>query len=298
MVKKQNSKIVHAEQYQPSENYLPNKPKFKVDLLSKGDELEIDDLVAYTKYRISKTSHIYIALDSDVFRSISWAQSILLNGGSLDDDRTKNDPFISKNKEQIKDLLQLSKIDKVRFLITRTVYHENKHLLKNKSNPMYLFAKNFCYFPDVSSKEYRNDIGRARVLAQTYCEQTNNMPSPMKSTYSEYDGTYVPENDAYIVAQATVAGCYCLLTNNKKDYLFNEKTDSECEKSRKNAIIQINKKMGYGSYSDDGRIFLTTKPTTISALMNTLQKHQDLEAYLEAPDSKFKLANETDFTRI
>lgn len=274
------------------------EPSIQVGLYSNGEELSRTDLAKYKKQNEAKTSHIYVALDSDVFRSLAWAESILINRGDLNDDRARSDPFIARNADSIVKLLYLAQIGKVRFYITRTVYHENKHLLKNKNNPIFNFAKNMCYFPDVTSKEYITCIGRSRVLAQTYCEPSSSRPAPMKSTYSEYCSSYIPENDAYIMAQVTVAGCYCLLTNNARDYLFNEKIDDETKKSRKSAIIDINHELGYGTYSLDGKVFLTTKPTTITSLIKTLEKYSDLDAYLAANDTLFKRANEIDLGKI
>lgn len=301
-----NKKTFQVESYDPDQpafiqdetSNSVQEPIVRVDLYSNGEELSINDRAKYKKQNEAKTEHIYVALDSDVFRSLAWAESILMKHGSLDDDRARRDPFIAKSADYIVKLLYLARIDKVRFYITRTVYHENKHLLKNRNNPIFNFAKNMCYFPDVTSKKYTTYVGHSRVLAQTYCDPSGGRPAPMKSTYSEYCGSYVPENDAYIMAQATVAGCYCLLTNNARDYLFNEKIDDETQKSRKSAIIDINRELGYGTYSRDGKMFLTTKPVTITSLIKTLEKYSDLDDYLAASDTLFKRASDIDLGKI
>lgn len=238
------------------------------------------------------SSHIYISLDSDVLRSLAWVECLLREGKSLDDAKAK-EAYIRKYSKQIVKLLDLAHKGKVRFFISKTVYYENRHVLKNKTGPIFYFVKNLCYFPDVKSKEYTSMIGRARTLAGVYCDsQSNDDPAPMKKTYCAYACDFVPQNDVYVMAESTVAGCDYVLTNNGRDYIFNEKIDTLFENSRRAAILQINRTLGYGRFDKKKNMFISTKPVNIVELVKSLEKPAGDYAYLQADDSKFKRLKE------
>lgn len=241
--------------------------------------------------------HIYIALDSDVLRSLTWASNMIYKGVDIcTNEQAQKDPFISKNAEQIKELLEMANKDEVRFFISRTVFNENRHIDSVKA-----FMKYNCHFPDPKSKEYQSSRARSKTLAEAYCDpyyskiDGESRPAPMTKAYSEYNGCCTPENDAYVMAQATVAGCYCVLTNNVQHFIINKRCDSEYyEKTRLKGIIEINKLMGY-SYKLSGSNFeLTTKPVSLKSLMNTIKKYSDKSNYLTAEDRKFKQGKEID----
>lgn len=244
------------------------------------------------------SSHIYISLDSDVLRSLAWVECLLHEGQSLEEAKEK-DSYIRKYSNQIVKLLNFARKDKVRFYITKTVYYENRHVLKNSTGPIFHFAKNLCYFPDVKSKEYKTMIGRARALADTYCDSLpNGAPAPMKKTYSAYACAFVPQNDAFVMAESTTAGCDYVLTNNGRDYIFNEKIDTLFENSRRDAILQINRTIGYGRFDKKKNMFISTKPVNIAELVKSLEKPAGDYAYLQADDSKFKRLKEINLNSI
>lgn len=239
--------------------------------------------------------HIYIALDSDVLRSLTWASNMIYKGVDFcTDEQAQKNPFISKNADQIKELLEMANKDEVRFFISRTVFNENRHIDSVKA-----FMKYNCHFPDPKSKEYQSSRAKANALAKAYCEpfkvDGKSYPAPMTKAYSEYNGGCIPENDAFIMAQATVAGCYCVLTNNAQHFIINKRCDSEYyEKTRLEGIIAVNKSMGYSHKLPDSNFELTTKPVALKSLMNTIKKYSDKSNYLTAEDRKFKQGKEID----
>lgn len=241
-----------------------------------------------------QTEHIYIALDSDVLRAFAWADSMIKQGKRItDDENAKNNYFLCNYANDIQTLLNLAHADKIRFFLPKTVYQESKYLTTIASHPLFHFIADLCYCPDVNSKKYKALDIKAGLLAQAYCETIHGEYSAMKAAYFEHSKSYNPTNDAYIMAQATIAGCACLLTDNRKDFIFNDKIDKHGS-DRRDAIMKINTDYAYGKYLTGTDKFFVTKPVSISSLMNEIARHPDLKDFLTADDNNFSKACEID----
>lgn len=239
------------------------------------------------------TEHIYIALDSDIIRVFAWADSMIKQGKKItDDENAKTNYFLCNYANETQTLLNLAYDDKIRFFLTKTVYRESKHLTTIASHPLYHFITDLCYCPDVNSKEYKeSDQKKVQSLADAYCEVVHGEYSAMRATYVELSQAYGPTNDAYIMAQATIAGCACLLTDNRRDFIFNDRIN-KYGSDRKNAIMSINTKNEYGKYLN-GKFFVT-KPVSILSLMNAITLQPDLKNFLTVDDKTLKKASEID----
>ena len=96
----------------------------------------------------------------------------------------------------------------------------------------------------------------------------------MKSVFIADINTYVPTNDCYIMAQASIEGI-CLVTANGKDFIFNEKSKNE-NNARTLGIMEINKQKRYCA-EDLNTIYTTPRPIHIRTLGPLLSKDNNQE---------------------
>lgn len=272
---------------------MANKHK-KSHLTDVWTQEELND---FLKNAQKPTSHIYVALDSDILRSLAFADMLIYKKENiLKNPDAQKDLIIREHGEEIIKLLDMAKKDEIRFFIPRTVFGESRDSKSLKS-----FMSRKCYFVDPESKEYRHYKEKSSALASSYCQSYwdnygNWQEAPMAATYNEAAGKKVPKNDAYIMAQATVAGCHFMLTNNRKDFVFNKKVDEGAAKTRQRGIININIKHGYFNYDEANSTSVTTRPVDISLLVNILESHKD--GYLLANDENMRLGKEIDLSDV
>ncbi len=213
-----------------------------------------------------KNKPLYVAIDSDVLRNIVHLNILKNKYGRVDIEKIdniqlKNDfNFFSR-------LLDHVRFDEVRLLIVDAVYQESKH-----SQSLVNFIKEYCYFPNINAVNYQEKAEKARILARAYCSKYEHegkiCEPPMKFMFVADINKTVPTNDAYIMAQATVEGC-CVLTGNRKDFIFDEKADTE-NHDRLAGICYINILNGYFEENEHG--VFTSKPITLSTLAGRLRR--------------------------
>ena len=200
---------------------------------------------------------LYVALDSDILRSLTIIEPFIINDAYYDF-KNSNDPILSKYSGYLSKLFIKSINDELRLLVTPTTFYENKYKPKVLN-----FIKSYCYIPaqhSVLDPTYSIKKQAIKDLAYAYCgagkpfDPTN--PPPMTMKYLAEVGSCCPTNDCYIMAEATVENAI-LLTNNSKDFVFNKK-NNEDDNSRRLGIININKSFGY--VDDEG---LTPCPFSI-----------------------------------
>lgn len=154
----------------------------------------------------------YLAIDSDILRYL-----ICFKYGTNAKKQFENtcDSFIRKNHETLKEILKLIDEDKLRLVITRTTVAESPAFNDVRKD---LF-KNFLYFTDFATDEYFEKEIKIENLANTYSSSPGEKNIAMKKKYFAAMKSYVPTNDAYILAEASVEGLM-FVTNNEKDFIY------------------------------------------------------------------------------
>lgn len=194
---------------------------------------------------------LYVAIDSNV----------LWNLATLDKEKKVERYEIYKN------ILDNVKNGTIKLLITKSVYAEAK-----RSSDYDRFIKKYCYFPkrslnDVSEiKENENKL--AWLYCASYMKEGERKKAPMKLVYSSEVGEFVPSNDAHIMAEATVEGCY-FITENKKDFIFDFRNPN-MNRDRAIGIATINFQNGFYT-SEEGNTIIP-KPIEPFVFSNILQK--------------------------
>jgi len=230
---------------------------------------------------MAKNRGIYVAVDSDILRNLTYLDLLKKKYGMVEIKDVK-EPQLVKDFNYYARILNHVKNDDLRLLIVDAVYQESKH-----SEHLLNFMKEYCYFPNVSATNYQEKAKKARELAHAYCSpyefKGQKYGAPMKCVYIADVNKYVPTNDAYIMAQATVEGC-CVLTGNKKDFIFDKKQNAG-NKDRLIGIYRINKLSGYYIKSKDK--IITSKPVTIPFVVGSL-KRDNMFDNLEQEDDKIQ----------
>jgi len=178
------------------------------------------------------TKHIYIALDSDILRSLAILAPYYTNNVYFDY-KTSKDFILSKYTGYLLRLLDRVVNQKdIRLLVTASTFYE----VRNHANAL-KFINEFCYVPQLDNLSI----------------------PPMEARYFSEVSAYCPTNDCYIMAEATVENA-CLLTNNAKDFIFNSNFPQD-DASRAIGIIEINRAFGYVDEDD-----IVPRPFAISML--------------------------------
>lgn len=212
----------------------------------------------------SKIAPKYIAVDSDVLREISFLYLLRKEYGySIDPEKLPLNSSLKKDFNYYTRFLNCIEHDELRIVILDAVYQESKH-----SESLVNFIKEVCYFPNINAANYQEKAEKARKLARAYCSEYvldgKTMPAPMKSLFIADINKYVPSNDCYIMAQATIEGLP-LLTGNGKDFIFNKRNSNRENHDRVKGIAQINISNGYYSINAKGN-----KSTSAPILMYEL----------------------------
>ena len=222
---------------------------------------------------MTKNNPIYLALDSDVLRTLTLLYILKKEHGYIDIEKIK-DNSLKKNFNYFNRLFTAIQHDEIRPLIVDAVYQESKH-----SPSLIEFMKTHCYFPNINAVNYQEKAEKARKLASEYVKpytyKNEQFDAPMKAMFVADVNKYVPTNDCYIMAQATVEHC-SLLTGNGKDFIFNQRDEDKSNHNRVRGIAQINILNGYFSEETPGH-FVTSKPVMINTLAAILKYDETFE---------------------
>ena len=144
--------------------------------------------------------------------------------------------------------------------------------------------QNYCYFPNVNAANYQEKAEKARKLADAYTKpyfytdrdgKEIQADAPMKSVFVADINKYVPTNDCYIMAQATVEHC-SLLTGNGKDFIFDKRDEDRYNHARVRGITQINIANGYYSETSPGH-YVTPKPIMLKTIAASIKYDDSFE---------------------
>jgi len=143
--------------------------------------------------------HIYVAIDSDILRLLTFANKLLIKNPDIDLRKATNDINLQRFGGYIKTVLNSAKKDEIRLLIVNTVYQESCH-----SKSLTTFMKENCYFPKtniLTHKRYADEVERiAKLYTKPYSFREEIHPAPMKEVYIASLQKFAPTNDTYIMA--------------------------------------------------------------------------------------------------
>ena len=216
---------------------------------------------------MAENSNQYYAIDSDVLHDLVYVEFLQNKYGFIDKNKIPN-KLIRDNFGYFFSLINMAKNDEIRLLIVPTVFHECEH-----SKSCVEFMKNYCYMQNVNQFNADRIAQEVDDLAKSYCKSYVyngvEFPAPMMNEYSSANRKYVPSNDAYIMAEATIAGAAAVITMNVKHYIKNIRNDDD-DNSRLKGIIRINKIKGYQRIfqNEDGVQYpISTVPKALYAIM-------------------------------
>ena len=227
---------------------------------------------------------IYIAFDSDILRTLTLLDILKKEHGFIDINRI-NDKILKKDFNYFVKLYNSILNNEIRPLIVDAVYQESKH-----STSLVSFMKSYCYFPNVNAANYQEKTEKARQLADAYTKDYANskyeiQKAPMKKVFVADIKKYVPTNDCYIMAEATIENCP-LLTSNGQDFIFNKRNSDKFNHERVKGIVEININNGYYKYDENGNK-TTPKPVLIHTLTGIL-KYEDYFEKIQQSDNFVK----------
>lgn len=231
-------------------------------------------------------SHIYIALDSDILRTLATIYPYV-SKGIFYDYKSSNNPHIKKNFNYLSKLIKYAQEDKIRLMVTTTPYHEVRHKTECIS-----FIKDMCYVPNPKNILEQGDYQqKIKELAAAYCglnepyDPTN--PPPMHPCYVSAIDDCVPPNDAFVQAEAAVENAI-LLTANAADFIFykNFRPDINAKVSK---IIEINRRVL--NICKDVGYKLISRPFTIETLAAILKGNPSNYEFVKALDTTKMRAN-------
>ena len=210
---------------------------------------------------------VYIAIDSDILRTLTYLDLLKKENGHIDIESIK-DHSLKKDFNYFNKLLNAIKNDELRPLIVDAVFHESKH-----SESLCSFMKEYCYFPNINLVNYQDKNQKARDLANLYCHEYTykgqSFSAPMKSVFVADINKYVPTNDCFIMAQATILNC-CLVTSNRQDFIYNKRSEDRFENERAKGIARINILNGYCQEDANG-YYSTPRPISLNSLMGMIK---------------------------
>lgn len=140
--------------------------------------------------------------------------------------------------------------NEIQFVVTSIVLNE---LNPAKNKAIFPFLQNYCKLATIDKIGNQIEFaGKTDDLAETYTRF-----GAMKSTFSAKSKTYVPENDAYIMAEATLLGLN-LITTNERDFIKIGK--NSYNNNRANTIAQINSNYRHRFKAMNGNFSVVTRP--------------------------------------
>lgn len=217
---------------------------------------------------------INIAIDSDILRELTFLDILKTQYGRIDVEQIPSHCALKKDFNYFMALYNFITHGELKIVIIDAVYQESKH-----SESLVNFIKKFCYFPNINAANYQEKAEKARQLASAYCSEYQldgkTYPAPMKSMFVADINKYVPTNDCYIMAQATIEGLP-LLTGNGQDFVFNIKNENKNEHDRVKGITNVNKIYGY-SKTDKKGFEVTSAPILLFHLIPLLRNFKNFK---------------------
>ena len=214
---------------------------------------------------------LYFAIDSDILRELTFIDKIF-KSGEFYDFKATTDPLLKKWSGYLQRLYYKMKEGTLRLVIVDAVFQESQH-----SASLVEFMKEYCYFPKINAVNYQSKATEARNLANAYCSPytmgDKEFSAPMKLVFNAESSKFSPTNDCYIMAQSTIEGI-SLITANGRDFIFDEKSDTE-NHDRSRGIININISKGYYSATDTDKIYVS-KPFHINTIGPMLKKDNEV----------------------
>lgn len=198
-----------------------------------------------------KKSTPCVAFDSDILRTLAEMDEALRKNPKVKFENFR-DNVIRSHHEDLVLLLNLIKSKKLDVFIGNTVFQQVKH------RPEVLeFIKKYCYFPKLNVITFNDLLYKTDELALQYCTERVEyrgelLYPPMDLNYSPIGRKSAPSDDAYIMAEATIANCL-LITGNGQHFIF-RKNNKDDTNSRTTGIVAINKKNGYYQEIDEASV--------------------------------------------
>lgn len=205
-------------------------------------------------------SKIYIALDSDVLRSISYIYYLRKNVEIIDQNLLPEP--IKRFSGYLLRILTLSDHGRIEFVILDTVWQENKFF----QQVIDFIKEKDCVFADYTGNNRLKKKRIARELAIQYCKPFTTPDgiehsAPMQEKYDPNIDNFAPTADCYIMAEATIEGL-CVLTNNGKDFVFNPNEQSKTRKQDEQGSKKFSNDRSFGiSYINQQNGYIFTDPT-------------------------------------
>ena len=230
---------------------------------------------------------VFIALDSDILRTLADFDNLLQTYPDFDT-KFAHDFFIRENGNYLKKMLSLIKSGKLSIFVGSAVFREVKHRVDCIE-----FIKKYCYMPKMNASNFAEMVTQSDNLAFKYCTQKyvykdKEYYPPMELHYSAYLKRDVPSNDAYAMAEATIAGCI-FITNNGQDFIFRKYLKDD-KNSRLVGITILNTQEGYYSASEDGSQ-IVPRPMEFYRFVPLLRKGLDNLMLPNVDENDFEKAN-------
>lgn len=168
---------------------------------------------------------IYVALDTDALRMLSEMHKGISEG------TIKPESMFTVDHLRTYPLYKLICEGKIKPIVTRTVIKECP------DKDVYIsFMNKFCYTPEIKEEDYDDYRLKVFNLAQKYCTFNSSNWSPFKG-YIDEDGKLVPTSDAINMAEACILKV-CIITNNAKHFVFDEKDIEHAKKKKEKGRIK------------------------------------------------------------
>ena len=216
----------------------------------------------------------YIAIDSDILRELAFFDILKKEYEHVDIEQIPPNRSLKRDFNYFIRLYNCILYEDIKIVIVDAVYQESKH-----SPHLVNFIKEHCYFPNINTANYQEKAEKARQLANAYCSEYTykgaTKPAPMKSVFVAAINQYVPTNDCFIMAQATIEGLP-LLTGNGQDFIFNVKNENRNEHDRVKGITRINIINGYSKTNSKG-FEVTSAPILIFDLVPILKNARNFQ---------------------
>ena len=208
-----------------------------------------------------------VAIDSDMLRDLVFFER-LTKGGVV---------FKYKNPWNIDNSTVRKFLDEFTYLYNAVVnnqieLHVSKYVYNEVKHDEYVvaFVEKYCH------RNPKVDEAKIEELAHAYSNMIvingeQELP-PINRCYVAAIDKYVPTNDSYIMADATV-NRLGLLTNNVCDFIFDKASPDKENHRRIDGIIFINRKFGYKKSGIDGDYI--PQPIVIKKLVKYLKNVHD-----------------------
>ena len=207
---------------------------------------------------------VKIAVDSDMLRNLTDFYNLTKGGTIFKYSVNIHNKHIQQNHELYIYLLNLIMKRKLELRVCPTVYREIMHL-----DNVVKFVEKYCARPTYDAAKVEK---LANAYSSPYKHKGETYYQPMERIFVSAIDKYVPSNDCYIMACATVDYC-CLLTNNFADYVFDTHSGDLNNHRRADGIRNINTKFGFKKNVCE-HVHFIPQPISLSKLIKSLQNKQ------------------------